>query len=123
MSRLAARGRGSGGDWSLEVERSYCQHGLFGLSLVPPPARFLLSMALTEEEALALMNQGERGVVSFSASSVLGSNWLLLARGIELTQGEVHQIATGMHPRDVLFGTVPACGYRLFAVPDPVLGW
>jgi hypothetical protein len=108
------------GDWTLDVEYTDRWAGLNVSMYAMMPPRYHLSMAVTENEALQLMNQGSRGVVSFtpSYSFANGGDMLLYARGIEVTPQEVQLIAGGAHPRDVLFGAVWDCGYQLYVVPD-----
>jgi hypothetical protein len=114
------------GEWSLEVQYGYPVHsGLLSGSLTYSRSRpsFQLSMAVTPQEAQRLMTEPGpyRGTVLFSASWSCAAG-TLDASGIELTEAEAERIRSGEHPRVVLFGTFPACGYRLYAVPDPLAG-
>lgn len=112
MSRLHRRD--PRGDWSLEIEWAGFggSRGMF----YARTSRYLLSMAVTRDEAQQLMQSGSRGLVEFIQSYSYSGD-VLHARGIEVTEQEVQQVMNGTHPRDVLFDPDPACGYRLRAVP------
>lgn len=106
MSRMYS----AAGDWSLECHFD-------GRTGRP---QFLLSLSLTTRQVQQLTDSGiNRGLVFESGLRCVG--WVYV-KNIELTQAEAEQVAHGTDPRDVLFPARPACGYRLVAVPDPLLG-
>jgi hypothetical protein len=82
-----------------------------------PPA-YLLSLLLTGWQAEALMAQDQyRGYPNFrhAMHSVSYDRGTVYAEGIEVTEAEASQIASGTHPLDVLFPVWPEYGYRLVA--------
>jgi hypothetical protein len=108
------------GDWTLDVVHpgSYgwgAGSGFFTRALGPP--LFVLSMAVTRDEALRLTESGSRGSVSFQTLYGYAGD-RMQASGIEVTVAEAGRMMRGEHPRDVLLGPPPACGYRLFAVTE-----
>jgi hypothetical protein len=114
--------RDARGEWTLEVvhpgQRGVWGHGggFFAQALGPP--LYLVSMAVTRDEAHRLMESGSRGTVSFQAARSYAGDQMW-ASGIEVTVAEAGRMMLhGEHPRDVLLGPPPACGYRLRAVID-----
>jgi hypothetical protein len=110
------------GDWSLEFSAGSMVDvtalGNQNLVWTSAEPRYLLEVMVTQDQAYRLMGDPRRGGVSV-ASSVY--SWpVYRARGIVVTPAEAHQIVQGTHPLDVLFPAWP-CGYRLYAVPDPLV--
>ena len=115
------------GDWTLDAVHpaalgSWNAGGRFFTQAFGPPL-FLLSMEVTRNEAQRLVESGSRGPsVAFqslySYSYYASGGDRMRASGIEVTQNEAERMMRGEHPRDVLFGPPPACGYRLYAVTE-----
>ena len=128
MSRIHRRA--PGGDWSLEVRRDYTDVTPLGSAMlwVYAPPVYLLSMTLAPDEARQLMDEvlREAGGVAYvyrgSPTLEQFANGALHVRDIEVTADEAQRILHDEDPREVLGLTAPACGYRLRAVLDPLVG-
>lgn len=89
------------------------------------PPRYLLSMDVTIDQMQELLRLVEgrhdpyRGYPSFIHHMTTS---YVRVTGIEVTEAEARRITQGADPLEVLLGTFPECGYRLVAVPDPLLG-
>lgn len=117
MSRIHRRD--PRGEWSLEFHHPVIHPGWgWNSAAFPASPLCLVSLAVSREEAYRLMETGSRGNVAFQSqySYAYVNGDQLWASGIEVSAAEANRIANGEHPRDVLFGPPPACGYRLHAV-------
>jgi hypothetical protein len=114
-------GRAGSTDWVLESRYDSYSYAYASHWAAPSLAmRYLLSVALTHEQANGLMSrQAER----LSGAHVTTHHYdnLVLVKGIELTAAEAGQLRSGTSPLDILFPVWPELGYRLVAVPDPLV--
>lgn len=122
MSRLHGR---SPRDWTINMDRDAGFGAPWGSLWSPAPPRYTLSLLLTRDEVNQLLDvvgsrhDGFRGYPSYMSA---GASTLVRVSGLEITEEEARWIAQYHEdPLAVLLGAWPECGYRLHAVPDPLL--
>lgn len=116
MSRIHRRGEYR--DWSLEAVRPEYYYSLS--PSFPVAVRYRLSVSVFSRDEAQQLIDAVTDRCCPSVRTGLGSD--IRIEGIEVTEAEARRITNGEDPVEVLLGTFPDCGYRLVAVPDPLLG-
>lgn len=119
-------------NWTLDMVRDSPYGGYpssaFAFALAGPP-RYLLAMDVTWDGMQSLLQLIEdrhdayRGYPVFSHNHEHRSQgYYVRVTGIEVTEAEARRMTQpGTDPLEVLLGTFPECGYRLTAIPDPLV--